>query len=57
VSLCKVPDNETMELMTLFYSELSKTIDIDKSFNKAQKEMRNRYPSEPEKWAGFVLVR
>jgi CHAT domain-containing protein len=57
VSLWKVPDNETMELMTLFYSDLSITKDIDSSFNKAQKEMRNRYPSEPEKWAGFVLVR
>ena len=57
VSLWKVPDNETMELMTLFYSELAKTKDIDNSFNKAQKEMRNRFPYEPEKWAGFVLVR
>ena len=43
--------------MTLFYSELAKTKDIDNSFNKAQKEMRNRFPYEPEKWAGFVLVR
>ena len=57
MSLWKVPDNETMELMTLFYSELAKTKDIDNSFNKAQKEMRNRFPYEPEKWAGFVLVR
>jgi len=57
VSLWNVPDNETMELMTLFYSELAKTKDIDNSFNKAQKEMRNRFPYEPEKWAGFVLVR
>ena len=57
VSLWKVPDNETMELMTLFYSELSLSKDIGSSFNKAQKEMRNRYPYEPEKWAGFVLVR
>lgn len=57
VSLWKVPDNESMELMTLFYSELAKTNDIDLSFNKAQKEMRYRYPYEPEKWAGFVLVR
>jgi CHAT domain-containing protein len=57
VSLWKVPDNETKELMTLFYSELSKTENIDLSFNNAQKEMRNRYPFEPEKWAGFVLVR
>lgn len=56
VSLWKVSDNETMELMTLFYSELAKTKDIDLSFNKAQREMRFRYPFEPEKWAGFVLV-
>lgn len=57
VSLWSVPDKETMELMTLFYSELSKTKDPVISFNKAQKEMRNRYPYDPEKWAGFVLVR
>jgi len=57
VSLWKVPDTESMELMTLFYSELAKTKDIGSSFNKAQKEMRNRYPYDPEKWAGFVLVR
>lgn len=57
VSLWKVPDNESMELMTLFYSELVKTNNIDSSFSKAQKVMRNRYPFEPQKWAGFVLVR
>ena len=57
VSLWYVPDKETMELMTLFYSYLSKTNDPLISFNKAQKEMRNRYPYEPEKWAGFVLVK
>lgn len=57
VSLWTVPDKETMELMTLFYSDLSKTKDPVISFNKAQKEMRNRYPYDPEKWAGFVLVR
>lgn len=57
VSLWKVPDNETMELMTLFYSELAKSNNIDSSFSKAQKVMRNRYPFEPGKWAGFVLVR
>jgi CHAT domain-containing protein len=57
VSLWNVPDKETMELMTLFYSDLSKTKDPVISFNKAQKEMRNLYPYEPEKWAGFVLVR
>ena len=57
VSLWSVPDKETMELMTLFYSDLTKTLNPIISFEKAQKEMRNKYPTEPEKWAGFVLVR
>ena len=57
VSLWSVPDKETMELMTLFYSDLTKTHNPVISFEKAQKEMRNRYPTDPEKWAGFVLVR
>lgn len=48
---------ETMELMTLFYSDLTKTLNPVTSFDKAQKEMRNKYPTDPEKWAGFVLVR
>jgi CHAT domain-containing protein/tetratricopeptide (TPR) repeat protein len=57
VSLWSVPDKETMELMTLFYSDLTKTLDPVVSFEKAQREMRMKYPTEPEKWAGFVLVR
>jgi len=57
VSLWSVPDKETMELMTLFYNDLTKTLNPVVSFSKAQKEMRNRYPTEPDKWAGFVLVR
>ena len=57
VSLWSVPDKETMELMTLFYSDLTKTLNPVISFGKAQKEMRNLYPTDPEKWAGFVLVR
>jgi tetratricopeptide (TPR) repeat protein len=57
VSLWSVPDKETMELMTLFYNDLSVTLNPVTSFEKAQKEMRKKYPTEPEKWAGFVLVR
>jgi tetratricopeptide (TPR) repeat protein len=57
VSLWSVPDKETMELMTLFYSDLTKTLNPVLSFEKAQKEMRAKYPTDPEKWAGFVLVR
>jgi len=56
-SLWSVPDKETMELMTLFYTDLTKTLNPVISFEKAQKEMRNKYPKDPEKWAGFVLVR
>jgi CHAT domain-containing protein/Tfp pilus assembly protein PilF len=57
VSLWSVPDKETMELMTLFYSDLTKSLNPVTSFEKAQKEMRAKYPTDPEKWAGFVLVR
>jgi len=57
VSLWSVPDKETMELMTLFYSDLTKTLNPVLSFETAQKEMRTKYPTDPEKWAGFVLVR
>ena len=57
VSLWSVPDKETMELMTLFYTDLTTTLNPVVSFEKAQKQMRMNYPTEPEKWAGFVLVR
>jgi hypothetical protein len=46
-----------MELMNLFYTDLTITKDPVISFSKAQKQMRNNYPDNPEKWAGFVLVR
>lgn len=57
VSLWSVPDKETMELMNLFYTDLAQSLNPVLSFQKAQKEMRNKYPTDPEKWAGFVLVR
>ncbi len=57
ISLWKVPDDATMEMMTLFYSELAKTKIPSSSFEIAQKAMRLKYPNEPKKWAGFVFVR
>ena len=57
VSLWKVPDDATMEMMTLFYTELAKTKLPVPAFETAQKTMRNKYPNEPKKWAGFVFVR
>jgi CHAT domain-containing protein len=56
-SLWSVPDKETMELMTLFYEELTRTLNIESSFQFARLEMRKRYPDNPTAWAGFVLVR
>jgi len=57
VSLWKVPDDATMQMMTLFYNELSKTKNPVTSFEFAQKTMRNLHTEHPENWAGFVLVR
>ncbi|MBK7887694.1 MAG: CHAT domain-containing protein [Bacteroidetes bacterium] len=57
VSLWSVPDKETMQLMTTFYSDLAITKDTVKSFAMAQTKMLNNYLDNPEKWAGFVLVR
>jgi tetratricopeptide (TPR) repeat protein/CHAT domain-containing protein len=57
VSLWKVPDDATMEMMTLFYTELANTKKPVSSFEIAQKAMRVKYPNEAKKWAGFVFVR
>ena len=57
VSLWSVPDKETMELMTLFYEDLTLSLNPVTSFEKAQKQMREAYPTRPDLWAGFVLVR
>jgi CHAT domain-containing protein len=56
-SLWDVPDEPTMEMMTLFYTELAKTKLPVSAFELAQKAMRNKYPNEPVNWAGFVFVR
>jgi CHAT domain-containing protein/tetratricopeptide (TPR) repeat protein len=54
VSLWKVPDKETSELMTSFYSFWLKGKTIDAAFAQAQAEMRKKY--SPYYWAAFVLV-
>ena len=56
VSLWKVPDKETAELMEAFYINLAeKKMSIRDSFNNAQKEMRDKY-SDPYFWAAFILI-
>lgn len=56
MSLWKVPDAATKELMTTFYRNwLDKKINIPTAFRDAQLEMKKRN-KDPEMWAGFVLV-
>ncbi len=54
VSLWQVPDKETAELMTSFYSYWMKGKSISQSFTQAQADMRKKYA--PFYWAAFVLV-
>ncbi len=54
VSLWQVPDKETAELMTIFYTYWMKGKTINESFTQAQAEMRKKY--SPYYWAAFVLV-
>jgi CHAT domain-containing protein len=54
VSLWQVPDKETAELMTSFYSYWMKGKSVSQSFTQAQADMRKKYA--PFYWAAFVLV-
>jgi CHAT domain-containing protein len=55
VSLHDVPDRETAELMTAFYSHWNNETGLYKAFSAAQQQLRRKYPGAPEKWAGFIL--
>jgi CHAT domain-containing protein len=57
MSLWKVPDAETAEFMQQFYKALFAKKSIDDAFYNAQKIMKNKYRSDPYKWAAWILVR
>ena len=54
MSLWKVPDKETQEFMSIFYSQLTQNQSVEKAFEIAQNKMRLKY--EPYFWAAFVLL-
>jgi len=54
VSLWQVPDKETAELMSAFYTYWIKGKSINEAFAAAQADMRKKYA--PFYWAAFVLV-
>ena len=56
VSLWEVPDEQTQELMRLFYQNwLEKKESLRDAFNHAQQTLKE-YEPNPYLWAGFVLV-
>ncbi|MCK6695632.1 MAG: CHAT domain-containing protein [Thermoanaerobaculia bacterium] len=56
MSLWKVPDGPTQELMQAFYEQwLDQGKSIPDAFRAAQAQLRAKYPN-PLFWAGFVLV-
>lgn len=54
VSLWQVPDKETAELMTSFYSHWMKGKSLSQAFYLAQSAMRKKYAAFY--WAAFILV-
>lgn len=54
MSLWKVPDQQTAELMELFYSNWFSGMTISDAFSTAQRTMALSYP--PYYWGGFVLI-
>ena len=56
MSLWSVPDQQTQEMMVLFYEFwLNKELAIADAFRAAQQEMRKRY-ADHYYWAAFVLI-
>jgi CHAT domain-containing protein len=56
MSLWQVPDKETTEFMTNFYKSWLEGLEFHEAFRTTQVAMRKKYPQEPFKWAGFVMV-
>jgi len=56
LSLWKVPDTETSELMTQFYKYYLSGLTANEALKKAQNEIRKRFPKDPYYWAAFFVV-
>ncbi len=54
-SLWKVPDESTSKLMTLFYNNLMRGMEIHSALSKAQQVISIQYP-DPYYWASFVII-
>jgi len=58
VSLWDIDDIATLEFMKEFYSlwNNSAEYNIKEAFSTTQSILKSRYPKNPEKWAGFILI-
>jgi CHAT domain-containing protein len=56
VSLWKVPDAQTMELIQFFHDAWRRGKPIAEAFRQAQLAMFEMYPDQALLWAGFILV-
>ncbi|MBC7849947.1 MAG: CHAT domain-containing protein [Chitinophagaceae bacterium] len=56
MSLWEVPDRESAEFMRTFYGFILQRYSFLDAFDAAQRRMKNKYRSEPSKWAAWVLV-
>lgn len=55
MSLWKVDDQATQELMVSFYKNLLQFNNLRKAFRKAQQQLKKKYP-HPHFWGAFVLL-
>ena len=55
MSMWKVDDNATQELMISFYSNLFDGSTVQQAFSAAQLDLKNKYP-EPYYWGAFKLL-
>ena len=55
LSLWKVDDAATQQLMDFFYENMMKTNEIEKSFKQAQQQLMAKY-KDPYYWGAFVMM-
>ena len=54
ISLWKVPDDETRQIMELFYTGLNQGLGRCEALRQAKLKLRQRYPKQPFYWGAFI---
>jgi len=57
MTLWQIPDSQTVELMSRFYTEWFSGRSVPEALIAAQRYMKHNYPLQPYMWAAFVLIR